>query len=372
MSTSTEIQVIAILISIACALPGCFLVVRSMAMLTDAISHTILLGIVLAYLGTQNLDSPLLMIAAAAMGVFTVFCTEAVSKTRLIRQDAAIGFVYPLFFSIAIILITKYADSIHLDLDSVMTGELAFAPFNRLVIAGHDLGSKALYIALVLVLINTAFIVAFFKELKLFSFDPILATILGFSPTLLHYGFLSMVSITAVGAFEGVGSILVIAFMVIPANAAYLLTQDLGKMLVLSCVFATLSAVLGFQLAYALDVSISGMIATISGILFFLIFLCSPKEGLLFSCVRRRKQQVDFAKMNLLFHVGAHENTPDFARENGMSTISNHLYWDRKKINYITSLLLKEEKLELRDDILFLTETGRETSQQATRTFLRQ
>lgn len=371
MSTSTEIQVIAILISIACALPGCFLVVRSMAMLTDAISHTILLGIVLAYLATHNLDSPLLMIAAAAMGVFTVFCTESVSKTKLIRQDAAIGFVYPLFFSIAIILITKYADSIHLDLDSVMTGELAFAPFHRLVIAGHDLGSKALYMALSLVLMNTLFILAFFKELKLFSFDPILAITLGFSPTLLHYGFLSMVSITAVGAFEGVGSILVIAFMVIPANTAYLLTHDLGKMLGYSSVFAAISAVLGFQLAYALDVSISGMIATISGMLFFLVFLCSPKEGLLSSYARKRKQQLEFAKTNLLFHVGAHENTPDFAQENGISTIRQHLYWDRKKINAVTSLLLKEEKLVLRDDILFLTETGREASQQATRAFLR-
>lgn len=275
MSSYVQIQLIAILLSIACALPGAFLVLRNMAMMSDSISHTVLLGIVLVYLIVQDLNSPILMIGAACMGVFTVWLTETLMKLKLVSKDSALGIIFPFLFSIAILLLSKYANYVHLDIDSVMLGELAFAPFDPLIIGELNLGAKSIYSALTLLILNLLFILLFFKELKVSTFDPLLSATMGISTTVMHYALMTMISITAVGAFQAVGSVLVIAFMVIPANTAYLITGDLRKLLLLTALFAGLSAIIGFQIAYLLDISIAGSMAVVSGILFGIVFLFS-------------------------------------------------------------------------------------------------
>lgn len=264
MSPQIEIQIIAVIVAVSCALPGVFLVLRKMSMMSDSITHTILLGIVIAFFATHDLSSPLLIAGAALMGVFTVWMTETLSRTRLLAEDAAIGVVFPLLFSIAIILITRYAGSVHLDTDSVLLGELAFAPFDRMIVAGEDIGAKAIYTTGSLLFINLTAIIIFFKELKVATFDPMLAAVLGLSPALVHYGLMTLVSLTAVGAFQAVGSVLVVAFMIGPPVTAYLLTDDLKRMLILSVVIGTVNGILG-------------------------------------TLFRRRKQKIEFAKATLLF-----------------------------------------------------------------------
>lgn len=297
MTASIEIQLIAVLISMACALPGVFLVLRKMSMMSDSITHTILLGIVLAFFITHDLNSPFLIVGAAVMGVATVWLTEMLTKTRLVAEDSAIGIVFPLLFSIAIILITRYAGSVHLDTDSVLLGELAFAPFNRMVIMGIDIGAKAIYTAGVLLVVNIAFIAVFYKELKIATFDPMLAAVLGFSPAIIHYGLMTLVSLTAVGAFEAVGSVLVVAFMIGPPSTAYLLTDNLKNMLLLSTIFGALSGVSGYQLASALDVSIAGSMAVTTGLIFALVFLFAPKRGLVSVFLSKGQRQREIERM---------------------------------------------------------------------------
>ncbi len=279
MNASVQILLIAILLSVACSIPGTFLILRNMAMMTDAIAHSVLLGIVLAYFLVPDLDSPFLVLSAGIMGVFMVWFTETLQKTKLLGEDAAIGLVFPCFFSLAIVLITKYASSVHLDVDAVLLGEIAFAPFDPLIIGGINLGAKAIYQSLLLLLGNVIFLHFFFKELSLCTFDPILALTLGISPVWYHYAFMTLVSVSAVTAFQWVGSILLIAFMIIPANIAYLLVDDIRWMVVLSGCFAALAAVIGVMFAFALDISLSGSIAVTNGILFSLVFLLSPKRN---------------------------------------------------------------------------------------------
>jgi len=149
-----EIQLIAAVVAVTCALPGVFLILRRMAMMSDAISHAILLGIVLAFFITKDLSSPFLVIAATLTGVLTVSLVELVNRTKLVREDASIGIVFPVLFSIGVILISRYAGDIHLDTDAVLLGELAFAPFNRLVILGYDIGPKSLYVMGGILLLN--------------------------------------------------------------------------------------------------------------------------------------------------------------------------------------------------------------------------
>jgi len=291
MNPVFEIQLIAVLVSVACALPGVFLVIRGMAMMADAITHTILLGIVVAFFITQDLNSPLLILGAAFVGILTVWLTELIHQTKLLDKDASIGIIFPLLFSIAIILITRYAGDVHLDTDSVLLGELAFAPFDRLILFGIDIGPQAMYSMSIILVILLLFIGFFYKELKLTSFDSLLAASLGFSPILLHYALMSLVSVTAVGAFEAVGSILVVAFMVGPPVSAYLLTNRLSYMLGISAALGAFNSLVGFQLSMYFDVSIAGMIAVATGLTFAVIFVFSPKNGFIYELHRKKKQE---------------------------------------------------------------------------------
>ena len=208
-----EIQLVAVVVAVTCALPGVFLVLRRMALMSDAITHTVLLGIVIGFLLSGRIESPLLMLGAALTGGATVALVGAPGRTRLVANGASIGLVFPALFSVAVLLINRYAGNVHLDTDAVLLGEIAFAPFRRLEIGGVDLGPRTLYVMGAVLLCNAAFITILYKELKVSTFDPALATALGFAPAALHYAFMSLVSITAVGAFDAVGSILVVALM---------------------------------------------------------------------------------------------------------------------------------------------------------------
>ena len=236
-SAQLEIQLIASLVAVACAIPGTFLVLRKMAMISDAISHSILPGIVIGFFITQDLNSPLLIFLAAFTGIITVILVEYIQKTGLVKEDTAIGLVFPALFSIGVILIAKNANDVHLDVDAVLLGELAFAPFDRLIVSGIDIGPKSLWIIGSILLTTLVLLFLFFKELKVSTFDKGLAASLGFSPAIIHYGLMSVSSVTTVGAFDAVGAILVVALMIAPAAIAYLLTTDLKKMLLLAIAF---------------------------------------------------------------------------------------------------------------------------------------
>ncbi len=285
---SLEIFIIAIFTAVSCSLCGTFLVLRKMSMTSDSITHTILLGIVLGFFITKDLSSPILVLGAALMGVFTVFLSETITKSKLVAEDSAVGIVFPLLFSIAIILIVNHANSVHLDTDAVLLGELAFAPFDRLVIFGKDIGAKSIYSSGILLALNLSFVTIFFKELKVSTFDPMLSAVMGFSPTIIFYLLMLIISITSVGAFEAVGSVLVVAFMITPPITAYILSDKLERMLIYSGIFATLSAVLGYIFATIFDVSIAGSMAVLSGIIFMIVFIFSPKKGLIATKLKRK------------------------------------------------------------------------------------
>ena len=365
MSAALEIQLIAVIVSAACALPGVFLVLRKMSMMSDSITHTILLGIVLAFFMTHDLSSPLLIAGAALMGVVTVWLTETLTKTRLLSEDSAIGVVFPLLFSIAIILITRYAGSVHLDTDSVLLGELAFAPFDRMVVFGADIGAKALYTSGALLLINAILIAVFYKELKIGTFDPMLAAVLGFSPAIIHYGLMTLVSLTAVGAFEAVGSVLVVAFMIGPPVTAYLLTDDLKTMLLLSAFFGALSGVLGYQAASLLDVSIAGSMAVATGLIFMTVFVLAPKRGLIGVLIRKSRNRREYAQTTLLLHICNHHNSSVERQENGVNTIAEHLHWDQKKLEKTIYSLMRGGKIGIEHDLITATPAGEQMVDEA-------
>lgn len=364
-SMQFEIQLVAAVVAAACALPGTFLVLRHMAMMSDAISHAILPGIVVAFFITNDLSSPLLIVAAALTGLLTVTLVEGINRTRLVREDAAIGLVFPFLFSIGVVLIARYAGDVHLDTDAVLLGELAFAPLDRLIVGPYDLGPKSLYVMGAIGLLNLAFILLFYKELKLATFDAGLATALGFAPAVLHYVLMGLVSLTAVGAFNAVGSILVVALMIGPPATAYLLTDRLGRMIALSVLIGAISAIAGYWISYAFDVSIAGMIATVVGVLFGLAVLFAPDRGLIAAMRRRARQRWTFATKMLTVHLLQHEGQPEAARENRVGHLQEHLSWSEDFAGQVVRKAKQEGLVEQLGGRLALTDEGRELAREA-------
>lgn len=355
-----EIQLIAVVVVSACAIPGAFLILRQMSMMTDAISHTVLLGIVLAFLITHDLGSPFLIVGAAMMGVFTVYFTETIHRTKQMSEDSAIGIVFPFLFSIAIVLISMMARNVHLDVRCVLLGELVFAPSSRMVIGGADLGPRALYTMGAILVFNLGFVVIFFKELKITTFDENLAAALGFAPVIMHYALMTVVSVTAVGAFEAVGSVLVIAFMIGPAATAYLISNNIKKLLIWSILIGAFNAIVGFWLAIWMDVSLSGMMAVVTGLTFLLVFAFGKENGLVAIARRRKQQEKEFANLTMLFHIYRHEESDRADIENGMETISKHLNWKENKIQNRAADLIGKGFLVKENNRLLLTQTGRD------------
>ncbi len=295
MSAATVIVLTAMLVGVACAIPGCFLVLRRTAMMGDAISHAVLLGIVAAFALTGGQAQIPVLVGATAVGVLTVALVELVRRSGLVADDAAIGLVFPALFAVAVVAIARFPSVVHLDVDHVLYGEIAYAPLDRLVLFGTDLGYRSLWVLGALAIVNVAFAVLFFKELKLATFDEGLAATLGFSPRVIHYGLMTVVAATAVIAFDSVGSILVVGMLIVPAATAWLLTDRLGAMLVLAVGAAALAGIGGYWLARLLDGSISGSMATVGGILFALAFAAAPKHGAIAGWRRRRALQRSLA-----------------------------------------------------------------------------
>ena len=296
MSAHLGIMLTAMATATACCLLGPFLVLRRVALLGDAVSHSVLPGIVLVYVlaGTR---APLPVIVGAALfGIVCVLGVEALRGTGLVKSDAAIALVFPTLFALGVLGINHYAADIHLDLDSTIYGEIAFVPFSPVILAGIEMPS-ALVSLTVVALVNLTLIVAFWKELKVTTFDPGFARTIGISPTLVSRLILVAVAVTAVTAFEAVGAILVITLLIVPAAAAYLLTDRLWLMVAVSVAVGWLAAIAGHQAAIAFDTSIAGAMGVVATICFTVALLASPRYGLIARALQRanRRRRLDRA-----------------------------------------------------------------------------
>lgn len=279
------IVITGILAASACSLVGCFLVLRRMAMIGDAISHSVLPGIVLAFLASGTRDSLPMLLGAAAVGLVTVFLIQWFHRLG-VQSDASIGVVFTALFSIGVVLVSLFARKIDLDLDCVLYGEIAYVGWDTLTLWGMEIGPKAVWTLGFALVLSGGVIGTFYKQFKLCAFDPALAAALGIPVALFHYLLMGLVSITTVASFESVGAILVVGMLIIPPATAYLLTDRLGRMIVYSMLIGSAGAVLGYWAAAILDASIAGAIVTVSGVLFAGAFLFSPTHGVLWKKLR--------------------------------------------------------------------------------------
>ncbi len=269
------------LVAVSCGLLGAFLILRKMAMVGDAISHSVLPGIVLAYLVAESRAMAPMLIGAAALGVLTTVIIEWLYRSARLQSDASIGITFTWLFALGIILISAFAGQVDLDQDCVLYGEIAYVPLDLWFLAdGRSLGPVAVWMSGGVLLLILLMIGLGYKGLQLTTFDPEFAAALGISTSFWHYLLMSAVSLTTVVSFESVGAILVVAFLIVPPATAYLLTDRLPVMLGLTVLFGLLSAAGGYYLAVWLNGSIAGAMAVVAGLLLALALGWKQIEGI--------------------------------------------------------------------------------------------
>ena len=342
---------------------GTFLVLRRSAMLVDAISHSIVFGIALVWLLTFATGGPVQIVGAALTGLLTVVLTEMLAATQRVRMDAAIGLVFPALFAAGVLLLNIYAREVHLDTHTVLLGEIGFVWLDTRVVGGLEIPKSVLWLG-VITIVNAGFVLAFFKELKLSTFDPALAAALGLAPGIMFYALLALTSATAVASFDAVGAVLFVAFVIVPPAAAYLLTDRLIPMLLLAIGFGLLASVSGYFAAIALDVSIGGMMALMTGACFGLAFLFGPRYGLVAQAWQRYMRRYADESRALVIHLYEHEHGPRRDEENVVTALQAHLGWPAGKAQRVLGRSLRKG-LILRDGtVLHLTRRGRQVAEE--------
>ncbi|AXI24482.1 ABC 3 transport family [Cardinium endosymbiont of Sogatella furcifera] len=266
--------IIAALASINCALVGTYLVLRKIAMMGDAIAHSTLPGIVLALLITGSKNSPILIAGAGITGVLVTFLIAFLEKKINIQADAAIGINFTFLFALGVILISFFSRKIDLDPECSLYGELATVPLDVWRTAsGINLGPKAFYILLTVLVINLSFLVMGYKQLFVSTFDPQFAQSIGVHTTRWHYGLMGITSLTTVAAFEVSGAILVVALLTVPAVSSYLVTKCLKRLLAYNLLFAIITSISGYYISFWLNSSMAATMVTIAGLLCLVAFV---------------------------------------------------------------------------------------------------
>lgn len=287
---------------------------------------------------------------------------QALERTRRVDGAAAIGIVFPAMFALGTVLVTSQFSNIHLDADAILFGSIEFVAFDTLEIGGRDLGPQSIWVMSALCLLNLLFIGLFYKELKLTTFDPGLAAALGFSPLILHYALMFVLSTTSVGAFSAVGAVLVIALIIVPAATACLLTDRLALMIPLSVVIGTVSALIGYNVAIIYDASIAGAMVSATGALFALALLFSPTQGLVARAWRARRNRATIASEMLVVHLLNHERSPDHDEESSVKHLSEGLRWAPARTDLAVAGATRRGWIERANGHLELTEPGRITA----------
>lgn len=329
-----EVLLVLIMTALACSILGPFLVLRNLSMTADALSHSVLLGIVVAFVFVKELESIWLTIGATIFGLLTVFFVEILSKKKLAKEKDALGIIFPLFFSLAVIIITKYYRNVHLDADMVIMGNPLFAPFIR------AFGLPRSFVNMFVVfLLNLIFILVFYRPLKVSTFDEDYAKLQGIKTTPLFYGLMFLTSLTCVSAFDSVGGILVIAFFIAPSASAYLITKKLSTTIILSMIFGIIISVIGFYFGFSFNVSLTGMCAVAGLVLCSLIVVVNP-NGLVKKIFDKYKNKKKLSEDLILIHIYRHDKDQI---ELGIDNIHKHLNWSKQKtLNRLTNLKRQE------------------------------
>lgn len=268
-----------VMVGIISGVIGSFIVLRGMALMGDAISHAVLPGVAVSYMLGINF-----FFGAVVAGVLAALGIGYVSNNSHIKNDSSIGIIFTAFLALGIIMISSLKSST--DLYHILFG-------NVLAVRSSDM-----WITLVIGVFILVCVYLFYKELLVSSFDPTMSATYGLPNRLIHYFLMTLLTLVTVASLQTVGVILVVAMLITPAATAYLLTDRLSTMIYLAMAFGVLAAIVGLYLSFIYNLASGGAIVIVSAVLFALVFILSPKHGVLFKklAARRKRSEVQMGK----------------------------------------------------------------------------
>lgn len=261
-----------VMVGIVCGVIGCFIVLRGLALMGDAISHAVLPGVAISFMLGMNY-----FYGAVFFGMLTAVGIGFVSQNSRIKSDASIGIVFSAFFALGVILISKAQTAT--DLTQILFGSV-------LTVSDNDMWMTLIIGAIVLLVVFL-----FYKELLISSFDPTMAAAYGLPIKLIHYIIMILLTLATVASLQTVGVVLVVAMLITPASTAYLLTNRLWVMILLSAFFGALSAVIGLYFSFVYNLASGAVIVLATTVLFILAFIFAPKQGVLWRFIKSRKNR---------------------------------------------------------------------------------
>lgn len=272
-SYSMWIVIMGALVGAACGIIGNYLLLRRMALVGDAISHSILLGLIVAFLIFKHVDTPIMFAGALGAGLLTVAIIEFIHKQTRVKVDSAICIAFTTLFALGVTLVSsaEAGGPVHIDADCVLYGDIALVPLEPPLMWGHiALGPPSILRMIVVTIALVIAVLFFYKELLVTSFDPGLSKSMGLRTGVWHYGLMTALSLVIVSAFESVGAILAVAMLIVPAMFAAQLSSRLPVRLLLTVLHSALSALLGYHLSIWLRCSAAGAM-TVSGAVLFAV-----------------------------------------------------------------------------------------------------
>ncbi|MCH2139345.1 MAG: metal ABC transporter permease [Phycisphaerales bacterium] len=371
----TWVVITGALCAMACALPGAQLVLRRRSMMGDAISHAVLPGVAIAFLITATSD-PLVMLAGAILiGILTTVLIDLVQRAGRTEIGASMGIVFTTLFALGLVLIRVFADDVLIDPHVVIYGSIELSYLDQVSLWGWSVPRGAVVNGGSL-LINVTLFLIFYKELKLTAFDEPLAAAMGFRPRLVQGVLMAMTAATAVAAFETVGSILVVAMIIVPGATAWLLTDRYGPMLIWTLVIAVLAAGLGHVAALIVPgwfgfegMSTAGSMAVMSGVLFAVAWICAPRQGRIAAWHRRSRLSQRIAMEDILgllyrYEERADSDAPGLTIADMRSALTSSPSLIRRAFRRVRHA----GQVDVDGDVLKLTDSGRTAARSLIRT----
>ncbi|MCG9894838.1 MAG: metal ABC transporter permease [Fimbriimonadaceae bacterium] len=356
---TADLILCAVAVAAACSLCGFFLVVRRQAMLVDAISHSILPGLVLGF-ALAGGPNPLAAIGGAVLAALvTGMLVERLTRSGGMSEDSALGLVFPTLFALGVLLVSLFFRQVHLDADAILLGEIVMAPRERLNLGGWDLGPQAVWWSIA-ILTATGLATAAAGPRTLFvGFDPRSAQAGGVPPRQVDILLLSLAAMAAVVSFRAVGAILTVALMTLPTITALLWTRRAVAAAAVAGGVAVIGALAGVGAALRLDLSISGMMTLMLGGLLLGSLILAPRRGLAAGSGRSRREARRFLAQMLVVHLHTHAGTPSEPEESRFSHLVQDLEWSRSRALTAIREAVKRGWVAERGSVLELSAEGR-------------
>ena len=335
-----------------CGILGCFIVLRNMSLIGDALSHAVLPGIFFAFLffGYSTLG---FFIGSTIAGLFAALAISWIQQNVTTKSDAAIGIIFTAMFSVGIMGISwlNQSEGVHLDLKDFLFG-------NVLGISNEDI-----YLTLGVCLYTLVSVVLFYRYLFITTFQATIAETMGISAKTIHYFLMLLLSFAIVASLRTVGVILVVAMLITPAATALLLSDRLRIVIALSSVIGILSAILGLILSILFETTPGPAMTLVATAFYFSAVLFSPSKGLIFKFNQSRVEKKRIIREDILRQVIKNP------LEQGMllSEVSNRLHIPKRQLRASIYKMANSRLIDVTDDKILLTSEGIQKAEQLVR-----